>query len=354
MHHIVSDGWSVAIVVRELSALYEAICAGRPSPLPEVPIQYADFAAWQRRWLESDELTSQLAYWKARLGGDLPTLDLRTDRVRPEIETFRGADEILLIPHALARALNRLSKLEHATLFMTLVAAYKTLLYRHVGEDDVVVGTDLAGRNRAELEGLIGFFVNLLVLRSDLSGNPTFREVLARVRETAMGALAHQDVPFDRLVEELRPKRHRSRTPLFQMLFVMENIPQETLHLPGLTMTPMPSQAETARFDLALFVREQADGIVTKWTYKTDLFDRATIQRLANQYVALLENIAAAPDTRLNELALQTEAEIRDQALEEGRRREAKMSSLVPGRRRARKLTEKSGDDEVNRAEAEA
>jgi len=351
MHHIVSDGWSLAIVVRELSVLYTAFREGHPSPLDELPVQYADFAVWQRGWLESDGLKSQLAYWRARLGGQLPTLDIRTDRPRPEIETFRGADETLVIPHALAGALNRLSKQEHATLFMTLVAAYKTLLYRHVGEDDVVVGTDLAGRNRAELEGLIGFFVNLLVLRSDLSGNPTFRELLARVRETAMGAFAHQDVPFDRLVEELRPKRHRSRTPLFQMLFVMENVPLETLHLPGLTMTPMPSQADTARFDLALFVREQHDGIVTKWTYKTDLFDRVTIQRLANQYLALLENIAAAPDTRLNDLTVQTEAEMRDRAVEESRHRETRMSSLVPGRRRAKTLPEKAAD--VNRAEAE-
>ncbi|HET9358456.1 MAG TPA: amino acid adenylation domain-containing protein, partial [Vicinamibacterales bacterium] len=353
MHHVVSDGWSVAIVVRELSALYEALGAGRPSPLPELPIQYADFAVWQRRWLESDGLKSQLSYWKARLGGHLPTLAIRTDRPRPEIESFRGADEILLIPQALAGALNRLSAREHVTLFMTLVAAYKTLLYRNVGQDDIVVGTDLAGRNQAELEGLIGFFVNLLVLRTDLSGNPTFRALLARVRETAMGAFAHQDVPFDRLVEELQPKRHRSRTPLFQMLFVMENIPMETLRLPGLTMTPMPNQADTARFDLALFVREQDGGLVTKWTYKTDLFDRGTIQRMANQYVALLEHIAAAPDTRVNELALQTQAEMRDQALEEQRRREARMSSLVPGRRRARKLAETPGGAETKRAEAE-
>jgi amino acid adenylation domain-containing protein len=350
MHHIVSDGWSLAIVVRELSVLFAAFSDGRPSPLDELPVQYADFAVWQRKWLESDGLKSQLAYWKVRLGGHLPTLDIRTDRPRPEIETFGGADEILLIPQPLARALNRLSAQEHVTLFMTLLAAYKTLLYRHVGEDDVVVGTDLAGRNRAELEGLIGFFVNLVVLRTDLSGNPAFRDVLARVRETAMDALGHQDVPFDRLVEELRPQRHRSRTPLFQMLFVMENVPLETLRLPGLTMTPMPSQAETARFDLALFVREQDDGIVTKWTYKTDLFDRATIHRLANQHLTLLEHIAAAPDTRVNDLALQTEAALRDQAVEESRRREARMSSLVPGRRRASKLPEHSehGTQEAN------
>jgi amino acid adenylation domain-containing protein/FkbH-like protein/FkbM family methyltransferase len=353
MHHIASDGWSLAIVIRELSVLYAAFGGGRPSSLTELPVQYADFGVWQRKWLESDGLKLQLAYWKARLGGQLPTLDIRTDRPRPEIETFRGADEILLIPRTLSTELNRLSAREHVTLFMTLVAAYKTLLYRNIGEDDVIVGTDLAGRNRAELEGLVGFFVNLLVLRSDLSGNPTFRDLLVRVRETAMGALAHQDVPFDRLVEELRPKRHRSRTPLFQMLFVMENIPQETLRLPGLTMTPVANQADTARFDMALFVREQEDGIVTKWTYKTDLFDRSTIQRFANQYLALLEGIAAAPDTRLNELELRTQAEISEQALEEQRRLEARKSSLVPGRRRARNLSDKPGSADVHRADAE-
>ena len=236
---------------------------------------------------------------------------------------------------------------------MTLVAAYKTLLYRNIGQDDVVIGTDLAGRNQPELEGLVGFFVNLLVLRSDLSGNPTFRAVLARVRETAMGAFAHQDVPFDKLVEELQPKRHRSRTPLFQLLFVMENVPEATLRLPGLTMTPMPNQGNTARFDLALFVREQEDGIVAKWTYKTDLFDRSTIHRLANQYRALLESIAAAPDTRLNDLTLQTEEETRQRALEETRHRDQRMSALVPGRRRARTLpesldgTEATSDDKT-------
>jgi amino acid adenylation domain-containing protein/FkbH-like protein len=353
MHHIVSDGWSLSVVVRELSVLYAAFCEGLPSPLDELPVQYVDFAVWQRKWLESDGLRSQLDYWKARLAGALPILDVRTDRPRPEIETFRGADEILLVPRAVSASLNRLSAREHVTLFVTLVAAYKTLLYRHVGEADMIVGTDLAGRNRAELEGLVGFFVNLLVLRTDLGGNPTFRELLARVRETAMGALAHQDVPFDRLVEELRPKRHRSRTPLFQMLFVMENIPLETLRLPGLTMTPMPSQADTARFDLALFVREREDGIVAKWTYKTDLFDRSTIQRLAHQYGALLENITAAPDMRLNDLELRTQADIRAQTLEENRRHEARMSALMPGRRRGHKLPSTSGGATVNGADAE-
>jgi hypothetical protein len=340
MHHIVSDGWSVAVIVRELSTLYEAFCAGRPSPLPELPVQYADFAVWQRRWLESDGLESQLTYWRTRLGGQLPVIDIRADRPRPEIETFRGADEIQHLPSDLTRELNRLSIRENVTPFMTLVAAYKTLLYRNVGQDDIVVGTDLAGRNQADLEGLVGFFVNLLVLRTDLSGNPTFRTLLARVRETAMGAFAHQDVPFDKLVEELQPKRHRSRTPLFQMLFVMENVPMETLRLPGLTMTPMPNQANTARFDLALFVREHEEGMIMRWTYKTDLFDRPTIQRLANQYRALLENIAAAPETRLTDLELLTKEEIRQQTLDEHRHRDARMSTLVPGRRRARTLQE--------------
>ena len=167
------------------------------------------------------------------------------------------------------------------------------------GQEDVVVGTDLAGRNRVELEGLVGFFVNLLVLRTDLGGNPSFRELLSRVRETSMGAFAHQDVPFDRLVEELQPARHRSRTPLFQVLFVMENIPMETLALPGLTLTPLENQSRTARFDLALFAREDGDELMTKWTYKTDLFDRQTMTRLAGQFHALLENIAADPETRL-------------------------------------------------------
>ena len=256
MHHIVSDGWSLGVVVRELSILYEAYCGGRPSELTELPIQYVDFAHWQRQWLQDDVLQSQLSYWKTRLGGQLPTLELRTDRPRPAVETFRGADEVLVIPKALTKELKNISARENVTLFMTLLAAYKTLLLRNIGQDDVVVGTDLAGRNHVELEGLIGFFVNLLVLRTDLSGNPSFRGLLKRVRQTTMGALAHQEMPFDRLVEELQPARHRSRTPLFQILFVMENVPMETLDLPGLTFKPLQNQSNTARFDLG-FLHEK-------------------------------------------------------------------------------------------------
>ena len=342
MHHIVSDGWSLGVVVRELSILYEAYCGGRPSELTELPIQYVDFAHWQRQWLQDDVLQSQLSYWKTRLGGQLPTLELRTDRPRPAVETFRGADEVLVIPKALTKELKNISARENVTLFMTLLAAYKTLLLRNIGQDDVVVGTDLAGRNHVELEGLIGFFVNLLVLRTDLSGNPSFRGLLKRVRQTTMGALAHQEMPFDRLVEELQPARHRSRTPLFQILFVMENVPMETLDLPGLTFKPLQNQSNTARFDLGLFAREDSDELITRWTYKTDLFDGDTIKGLAGQFHALLENIAAQPDTRIGELELRTQEEIRRQSLQENRSRKAKMSELTRGRRRIRKASELS------------
>jgi hypothetical protein len=225
VHHIVADGWSMRVLFRELGLLYEAFSAGKPSPLSELPVQYADFAVWQRQWLQGEELERLLSYWRDHLGGSLPVMELPTDHPRPAVQTFRGARQSVVLSRALSGFLRDLSRREGVTLFMVLLAAFKVLLHRYAGQAGIVVGTADAGRNRTEVEGLIGFFVNALVLRTDLSGNPTFRELLARVREVCLGAYAHQELPFERLVEELQPERDLSRTPLFQVLFNMHNLP---------------------------------------------------------------------------------------------------------------------------------
>ncbi len=227
------DGWSVGILHRELSALYAAFARGQPSPLAELPIQYVDFAAWQREWLQGEVLAEQLSYWKRQLAGAPPVLELPTDRPRPATQTYRGAQQCWVFDPQLLPALEQLSRQEGVTLFMTLLAAFQTLLYRYSGQEDIVVGTPIAGRQRLETEELIGLFVNTLVLRTDLSGNPTFRELLGRVREVTLGAYAHQDLPFEKLVEELNPQRNLSYAPLFQVMLVLQNAPQIPLSPTG-------------------------------------------------------------------------------------------------------------------------
>jgi len=309
LHHIVSDAWSMGVLVRELATLYGAFVAGRPAALPEMAIQYADFAAWQRQWLQGEVLERQLSYWKRRLAPPLPTLELPLDRPRPAVPSSRGRDHHSLLPQALTRTLKDLGRQEGATFFMTLLAALKTLFYRSTGQKDLVVGTDIANRNRAETEDLIGFFVNLLVLRTDLSGSPTFREALRRVRDVALEAYAHQDLSFDLLTRELRPDRGFSQAPLFDFLFVFQNAPVGSIALPDARLSPLPFDYQTARFDLALFVEETAQGLAERWTYRTDLFDPATVERLSGRYRTLLEKIAERPDDRLDDLDLTSEAE---------------------------------------------
>ena len=252
MHHIASDGWSMGLLVRELSILYEAFVEGKPSPLPELPIQYADFAVWQREWLQGEVLEKQLGYWRKQLEGAPALLELPTDRPRPAMQSYRGAVMPWELPKPLLVALRELSRREGATLFMTLLAGFQTLLHRYTGGDDILVGSPIAGRNRMEIEPLIGIFVNTLVLRGDLSGNPSFRTFLGRTREAALGAYAHQDLPFERLVEELHPERDLSRSPFFQVMFVLQNAPREAAALAGLEVTPMPIDSGTSKFDLTL------------------------------------------------------------------------------------------------------
>ncbi|XHX79763.1 MAG: amino acid adenylation domain-containing protein [Stenomitos frigidus ULC029] len=306
LHHIISDGWSMGVLMQELGALYAAFLNGQPSPLNELPIQYADFAHWQRQSLQGEILETQLAYWGQQLK-DLPGLNLPTDRPRPSVQGYRGATQPLTLSPTLTTALEALSQAEGATLFMTLFAAFQVLLYRYTGQEDLAVGVPIANRNRSEIEGLIGFFVNSLVLRTNLAGNPTFRELLVQVREVALAAYAHQDVPFEKLVEELHPERDLSRNPLFQVVFALQNAPMHSLALPDLTLKPYPLAIGTTRFDLEFHLWEQSQGLSGLWqqpvegisgfvAYNTDLFDAATIARLLNHFQTLLEAIVVHPD----------------------------------------------------------
>jgi amino acid adenylation domain-containing protein len=310
MHHIISDGWSIAVLYRELSALYEAFCRGSAPALPELPIQYADFAVWQRQWLQGEVLGKQLSYWKRHLS-DVPVLELATDRPRPAAQTFRGAKQFSTLPKGVCDELKALSRREGATLFMTLLAAFQTLLHRYTGQEDIVVGAAIAGRIRPEVEELVGLFINTLALRGDASGNPTFREFLARTRQTALDAYEHQELPFEKLVEELNPRRDLSRSPLFQVMFGFQNLPQVPLTFTGLRISPIEVERETAKFDLTLWVHEDARALTATLGYNTDLFEHETIKRMLGHFQTLLEGIVAHPERRISELPLLTEAERR-------------------------------------------
>ncbi len=315
VHHIVSDGWSQGLLLQELTALYAAFAAGRPSPLPELPIQYADFAAWQRDWLRGEVLEAQLAYWRRQLAGAPAVLELPIARPRPTLPGLRGEHEAVDLSAGLADALAALAKDEGASLFMALLAAFAALLHRYSGQEDLPIGTPVAGRVRVETEPLIGLFVNTLVLRADASGEPAFRALVGRVRDTALAAFAHQDVPFEKLVEELRPQRELAHTPLFQVVMVLQNAPTGVVPPGGLKLARLPVESGTAKFDLTLtFV--QGPGLSAQLEYRTDLFDRATMRRLLGHLEVLLQAAVAAPDRRLSELPLLSPAE-RTQALEQ-------------------------------------
>lgn len=329
MHHIVSDGWSAGILFRELRALYEGFSTDQPAQLPDLPIQYADYAVWQRKWLQGEVLERQLSYWQKQLGGDLPVTELPTDRSRPTTQNFRGTYRFVKFPKPIMEGLEALSRSEGATLFMTLLAAFQTLLSRYSGQEDVIVGSTTAGRNRAEIEDLIGFFTNTLMLRTNLSGNPSFRELLRRVREVTIGAYAHEDVPFEKLVEELDPERILSRKLLSRVRFALDNAPQP-LHFPGLTLSRFEYDGGMARYDLALFMEKSEQGLSAYWTYKTDLFDEATITRMSNSFETLLSSIVARPDAPLSALkAVLVEADKQQQAAEQGERKESKLKKLM-------------------------
>ncbi|ARV58867.1 non-ribosomal peptide synthetase [Nostocales cyanobacterium HT-58-2] len=304
MHHIISDAWSTGVLIRELSKLYQAFCDGKASPLSPLSIQYADFAVWQRQWLQGEVLENQLHYWKQQLNGASPLLELPGDRPRPATQTYRGATQSFVLPADLFKTLQQLSRQENVTLFMSVLAAFKVLLYRYTGEDDIIVGSPIAARNRREIEELIGFFINSLVLRTDLSGNPSFRQLLGRVREVTLGAYAHQDLPFEKLVEELQPERDLSYNPLFQVVFDLRNIPMPTLELPNLTIELLEVDLGTVTCDLELHCQENSKGFEGILVYNTDLFDAATITQMLENFQTLLKDIVTHPDKSISDLSL--------------------------------------------------
>ncbi|MDI1278800.1 condensation domain-containing protein, partial [Methylobacter sp.] len=309
MHHIVSDGWSLGIFLRELAALYEAFGKGLPSPLPELSIQYADYAHWQRQRLQGKVLDQLLDYWRKQLSGAPELLALPTDRPRPPVQTYHGRSLNAKLDADLSKRLQTLSQTMGGTLFMTLLSGFALLLSRYSGQEDIVIGTPVANRNHADIEPLIGLFINTLALRLDLSGNPSARELLARVRNTCLEAYEHQDVPFEQLVEELKPPRSLSYAPLFQVSFDLQNTSMDAIAMPGLSLCPVEQEAVAAKFDLSLSVEETATELLTVWNYNPDLFDEATIVRMMSHYRMLLEGMVAEQAACLGELPLLDERE---------------------------------------------
>jgi hypothetical protein len=303
-HHIASDGWSLPLLFGEMAALYEAFSNGRPSPLPSLPIQYADFAQWQREWLQGEVLERQLSYWKSRVGDAPAGPSIKTDHARASEQTFRGAKSSVVMSHALLSSLKELGRDEGVTLFMLMLAAFETLLYRYTWQEDVIVGTPIANRNRPETEGLIGFFVNTLVLRTNLGGNPQFRELLGRVRETALGAYAHQDLPFDQLVDALQTKRGMQKQPLFQVFFALNNNRASAFDLPGITTRPLAVDNGVAKFDIEISLVERGDSLIVAAIYNADLFEETTIKLLLERYERCVREVAADPALRLLDIPL--------------------------------------------------
>ena len=309
MHHIVSDGWSTGVLVRELASLHAALSAGMPPALPPLPVQYADFAAWQRRRLGREALDTQMRYWRRQLA-DLPdSLELPADRLRPAVKSSRGATHRFALPAGSSAAVRALAREREVTPFVVLLSAFMALLSRYTGQEDVVVGTPTANRNRREIEPLIGFFVNTLVLRGDLSGEPAFGELLGRVREVSMAAQERQDLPFERLVEELAPQRDLSKTPLFQVMFVFQNAPATALEVPGLSLERLALANATTKLDLTLSVTDSEPVMTAEVEYSTDLFDGPTVERMMGHFRRLLESAARHPERTLDRLELMSAAE---------------------------------------------
>ncbi len=309
LHHIIADAWSMGVLIKEIALIYQAYRQKQPSPLSELPIQYADFAAWQKNWFQGELREHQLNYWLSQLKNAPNLLELPTDYPRPAIQTARGGSIKFELPYDLSQALKQLSQKSGCTLFMTLLAAFQTLLYRYSGNEDIVVGSAIANRQRTELEGLIGCFANTLAFRSDLSGNPCFTELLQRVKDTALGAYAHQDLPFEQLVDELQLVRSLSYTPLFQVMFLLQNAPIQALTLEGLSWSPITSDSGTAKFDLTLSMSETANGLIGSFEYNRDLFAASTIERMIGHWQILLQGIVANPQQKLYNFPLLTTLE---------------------------------------------
>ncbi len=316
MHHIVSDGWSIGVFNQELITLYQVFCDGVPSRLPELPIQYADFAVWQRKWLSGQVGQNLLQYWLSQLHGAPELLQLPIDKTRPRIQTHQGATQSFTLNTDLTQNLQNLSQQSGSTLFMTLLAAFATLLYRYSGQSDILIGSTIANRNRSEIESLIGCFVSSLVLRTRLENNPSFEKLLVEVRETTLKAYEHQDVPFEQIFEALKLQRSLSHSPLFQVMFILQNTPTTALKLPGVTLSNLQKEVTTSKFDLTLTMSMTSQGLVGSYTYNTDLFNASTIKRMADHFQNLLSAIVENPQQTVDELPLLSAVE-RDQLLVE-------------------------------------
>ena len=307
IHHIVSDAWSMGVLVREVCELYDAISKGKDSPLPELEIQYSDYAYWQRQYLVETVMEERLAYWKKQLGGRPSALDLPVDHPRPLVPSYRGATRSFSLSAELSQLLRALIRQEGVTLFMALLAAFKTLLYKYTGQKDIIVGTSASNRNRAEIEPLIGYFFDTLPMRTDLSGNPKFRELLRRVKEAALGGYTHQDLPFEMLIEEIQPERSVRQIPLFNVAFGLQNAFRGDLKLEGLKISSMITEQEWARFDLSIWITEDVEEIQVSWIYSQDLFEEETISGMHGHFETLLFSIVDEPDARLNSLNISFE-----------------------------------------------
>ena len=314
-HHIASDGWSTGVMVREFTALYEGYTGGRQAELPELEVQYADYAVWQREWLQGNVLQEQINYWRNQLEG-APALELPTDRPRPAVASHQGAVVPFTLSAEVTDQLRQVSRRRGVTMFMTLLAGFQVVLSRYSGQLDVVVGTDVANRNRLETEHLIGFFINQLVLRSDLSADPTFEQLLDSVRETTLSAYQHQDVPFEKLVEELQPERDLSRSPLFQVKMVLQNASGGALQLAGLKLAGFDASAQSIKLAINLMLRDAGPVVTGSLKYAAELFDGRTARRLTGHLVRVLESASADPACRVLQLDMLSEAE-RAQILEQ-------------------------------------
>jgi hypothetical protein len=332
LHHIATDGWSLGVLTREINALYSAFRNGESAPLSPLPIQYADYAVWQRAWLQGDELERQAAYWKSQLAGAPPRLQLPTDRPRETANTYQGSSVRLNITSDVGQGLRHLGQEERATQFMVLLAAYNVLLHQYTGQEDIVVGTDTANRGHHAIEGLIGFFMNHLALRTDLSGNPTFRELVRRVRAMALEAFTHQDLPFDKLVELMVPERNLSHTPIFQSLFVMQppaqpQEPDQSLYVTGINTGSM-----TSKYEISVFLMEGTDGLIGSFVYREDLFDPETVRGMASDFEAIVQAAAAEPNITVSELkGMLFQLAARRSAVESDLRRQANRIRLRTG-----------------------
>jgi hypothetical protein len=336
MHHIVSDGWSVGVFYHELRLLYQAYSTGAAPALPEPVIQYADYSAWQRGWLQGELLEAQLSYWKRRLAGAPEALEMRTDHPRPPVQSSRGSFKVFALSRSLSGALRELSRIEKTTLFMTLLAAFQTLLRHYTNSEDLPVATNVSNRSRPETQGVIGFFVNQLVMRASFKGDPTFRELLARVREVTLEAYAHQDVPFEKVVMALRPERNLDRQPLSQFKFDLQNARVSVLELPGLQLSPFDIDLKMTHFDLTLSMTDTDEMLTGFFQYSADLFEAATVERMLGHYMALLRAVVARPDVRVSRLCeMLAEAEAQETMLMERQLKEVRRRTLRHAKRKA-------------------